>query len=251
VTWFVYLMSRSLLFAGATAVVFGLAAYAFRTRPGEKPVPVMLAIVAVTLSTMHQSSLGSLFLLMPDKLDMKWWSPVMPLEFFISSIVAGTALIVLVEMWIARLWSRPLRVEPLAAMAKVTFWTLLVSLGLRLGDLALRGAFGGGYMARFVVEIGLGGILALVLLSSASLRRNPTVLGLGAFLAVAGVVFNRINVVGGAMTLRGPAPQIAPASYTPSVFEWGISVGLIAATIFLFGLGVRTMPVLTKEDEAA
>ena len=43
-------------------------------------------------------------------------------------------------------------------------------------------------------------------------------------------------------------PQIAPASYTPSIFEWGISVGLIAATIFLFGLAARLMPILPKEE---
>jgi formate dehydrogenase iron-sulfur subunit len=43
-------------------------------------------------------------------------------------------------------------------------------------------------------------------------------------------------------------PQIAPEFYSPSVFEWGISVGLIAATIFLFGLGARIMPLLPKLD---
>jgi formate dehydrogenase iron-sulfur subunit len=52
------------------------------------------------------------------------------------------------------------------------------------------------------------------------------------------------------MHLKGPMPQFAPESYSPSIFEWGISVGLIAATIFLFGLGVRLMPVLPKQSEA-
>ena len=66
----------------------------------------MLAIAAVTLSTMHQSSLGSLFLLMPDKLAPQWWSPVMPISFFLSSIAAGTSLVILVEMWIAKAWGR-------------------------------------------------------------------------------------------------------------------------------------------------
>jgi formate dehydrogenase iron-sulfur subunit len=42
-------------------------------------------------------------------------------------------------------------------------------------------------------------------------------------------------------------PQIAPATYFPSIFEWGVSIGLIAATIFLFGLAVRVFPVLPKE----
>jgi formate dehydrogenase iron-sulfur subunit len=249
VTLFVYLMSRSLAYTGGAFVVFGSLAFVFRPRPGEKPVPVMLAIAAVTLSTMHQSSLGSLFLLMPDKLDAKWWSPVMPVGFFVSSIVAGTALMILVEMWIARIWSRPLRVEPLAAMAKVTAGALAAFLVLRVGDLAVRGAFGGAHLGKFLVEVGLGGFGALALLSTSRLRRNPKVLGAGAFLAVAGVVLNRVNVVIGAMTLKGPAPQIAPAApYTPSLVEWGISIGLVAATVFLFGLGARTMPVLPKEE---
>jgi formate dehydrogenase iron-sulfur subunit len=65
---------------------------------------------------------------------------------------------------------------------------------------------------------------------------------------MAGIIFNRVNVVLLAMTLKGPMPQIAPAKYFPTVFEWGVSLGLIAATIFLFGLGARLMPVLSKEE---
>jgi formate dehydrogenase iron-sulfur subunit len=63
-------------------------------------------------------------------------------------------------------------------------------------------------------------------------------------------VFNRINVVLLAMNLKGAMPQSAPASYFPSVFEWGISIGLIAATIFLFGLGARLVPLLPKYGAA-
>jgi formate dehydrogenase iron-sulfur subunit len=73
---------------------------------------------------------------------------------------------------------------------------------------------------------------------------------LGALLTTLGIVFNRVNVVLIAMDLRGAMPQIAPEIYSPSVFEWGISVGLIAATIFLFGLGVRLMPVLPARETA-
>ena len=72
----------------------------------------------------------------------------------------------------------------------------------------------------------------------------------GALLAVLGVVYNRINVVLFAMTFRGRMPWVAPQAYAPSIFEWGISVGLIAATIFLFGLGARLMPILAKAETA-
>lgn len=49
-----------------------------------------------------------------------------------------------------------------------------------------------------------------------------------------------------AMNLRGPMPQFAPETYSPSIVEWGISIGLIAAIIFLFGLGARLLPLLPK-----
>jgi len=253
VPFFVYLISRNLVWTAVAALVFGVLAYIFRTKKGcQKPVPIMLAIAAVTLSTMHQSSLGSLFLLMPDKLNHLWWSPMMPVSFFLSSVAAGTALIVLIEMWIAKAWNRQLRISQVASMGEVAFWSMLVYQVVRLGDLVLRGQFnlaaGGLKTSLFLIEILLGGLLPLLLLSTSKLRNNPTVLATGALLAFVGVVFNRINVVVFAMNLRGAMPQTAPVHYFPSLFEWGISVGLIAATIFLFSLGVRYMPVLPEEN---
>ena len=90
----------------------------------------MLAIAAVTLSTMHQSSLGSLFLLMPDTAcpavvvsrDAHLFLPVFDCR--------RHALIILVEMWIAKGWGGQLRIAQLAAMGKITFWSLLVYLAL-------------------------------------------------------------------------------------------------------------------------
>jgi formate dehydrogenase iron-sulfur subunit len=250
VTLFVYLLSRNLVYAALAASLFSFLAWSFRARE-KKAEPIMLAIAAVTLSTMHQSSLGSLFLLMPDKLAPQWWSPVMPISFFLSSIAAGTALVIVIEMWIARAWKRQLRTTQLAAMGHITFWSLLIYLVFRLGDLIIRGrfasAFSGGSGALFAVELLLGGI-PLALLVQPRLRANPPVLFVGALLTLLGVVFNRVNVVLLAMSLKGPMPQIAPETYSPSIFEWGISIGLIAATIFLFGLGARLLPILPVEQ---
>ena len=252
-TLFIYLLSRHLVYAALSAVLFGLLAYAFRYK-GAKSEPVMLAIAAVTLSTMHQSSLGSLFLLMPDKLGAQWWSPVMPISFFLSSIAAGTALLILIEMWMARGWKRKFHISQAAAMGQITFWSLLAYLVFRLGDLAVRGellnAFTGKNSGLFATEIILGGVVPLILLARTSLRKRAGVLLLGASLACSGVIFNRVNVVLLAMDLRGAMPQIAPEPYSPSIFEWGISIGLIAATIFLFGLGARLLPILPAEQPA-
>jgi formate dehydrogenase iron-sulfur subunit len=249
-TLFVYLLSRSLAYAALTAILFSFLAWAFRAK-GKKADPIMLAIAAVALSTMHQSSLGSLFLLMPDKLAPQWWSPVMPISFFLSSVAAGTSLVILIEMWMAKAWSRPLRITELAAMGKISFWTLLIYMAFRLGDMIVRGQFIGEFSGRlgvlFLAEIVLGGVVPLLLLARAPMRNNSRMLFIGTLLTTLGVVFNRMNVVLLAMRLKGPMPQVSPESYSPSVFEWGISVGLIAATIFLFGLAVRLMPVLPTQ----
>ena len=251
ITLFVYLLSRNLLYAAAAAILFSFLAYAFRTY-GAKGEPVMLAIAAVTLSTMHQSSLGSLFLLMPDKLAPQWWSPVMPVSFLLSAIAAGTAVVILVEFWIARGWSRRLSETTTMAMGKITFWALLVYLAFRVGDLVIRNQFASAFSGKmggpFAVELVLGGLVPLALLAPTIRQFRPAVLFTGALLCALGVVFNRINVVLWAMNLRGPMPQNAPLSYFPSVVEWGISIGLIAAAIFLFGLGARLLPVLPEES---
>jgi formate dehydrogenase iron-sulfur subunit len=250
-TLFVYLLSRNLLYALATAVIFGALAWMFRARD-ERAEPIMLAIAAITLSTMHQSSLGSLYLLMPDMLAPQWWSPVMPVSFFLSSIVAGTALVILIDMWIAKGWRRPIEITQLASVGQIAFWALVVYLTFRLGDMALRnqlsGAFAGKLGMAFAAEILLGGVLPLVLLARRSLRQRADVLFVAALLAVVGVTYNRMNVVLFAMTFRGPMPWRAPEGYLPSIVEWGISIGLIAATIFLFGLGARFVPILPKKQ---
>ncbi len=96
----------------------------------------------------------------------------------------------------------------------------------------------------------LGGVIPLALLGPRRLRQDPSALFWGALLACGGVVLDRANVVLFALNLRGPIPQFGPQPYAPSVFEWGLSVGLIAATIFLFGWAARNMPVLPKEEQA-
>ena len=251
VTLFIYMMSRNLLYTAVTAAIFGALAWIFRARD-ERAEPIMLAIAAVTLSTMHQSSLGSLYLLMPNMLAPQWWSPVMPVAFFLSSIVAGTALVILIDMAITKAWRRAPRPTDWAGVGQITFWSLLVYLAFRLGDMAIRGQLSGAFSGRmgmaFAAEILLGGVVPLALLSTRPLRARPEVLLTAALLAVLGVVYNRMNVVLFAMTFRGRMPWVAPHSYWPSIFEWGVSIGLIAATIFLFGLGARLLPLLPRAE---
>jgi formate dehydrogenase iron-sulfur subunit len=254
-TLFVFLMSRNLVYTGLAVVLFGLLAYMVRAREGEEATPALLAIAGIVFATMHQSSLGSLFLVMPDKLDPMWWSPIMPVYYLLSSLVAGTALVILIEMWIASGYKRTLRIEQLATIGKITFAFLAVFNAVRIGDVILRGQlprlFTSPKSALFLTEIVVGGIVPLVLLCSNRLRRRPSVLAWASLLAVLGVVFNRVNAVFFGMTLNGPMPQIAPQSYFPSVWEWGLSVGMIAAAILVYRIGADQFPVLPKAEPQA
>ncbi len=211
----------------------------------------MLAIAAVTLSTMHQSSLGSLYLLMPNMLAPQWWSPVMPVSFFLSSIAAGTALVILIDMWIAKGWRRPLEITRLASVGQITFWSAPRLSRVpprghgdpqparrRLHRPARRGVRGRDSPRRRAAARPAGPQ------GAAAASRACSVVA--SFLAVVGVAYNRMNVVLFAMTFRGRMPWGAPESYVPSIVEWGVSIGLIAATIFLFGLAARLMPVLSR-----
>ena len=252
VTLFVYLLSRNVLYALATAVVFGSLAWIFRARD-EGAEPIMLAIAAVTLSTMHQSSLGSLYLLMPNMLAPQWWSPVMPVSFFLSSIAAGTALVILIDMWISKGWRRPLEMTRLASVGQIAFWALLVYLGIpprRHGDSqsALRSllrqarhGLRGRDPARRRASARPAGAQVASPASRRALRRGPP---RGRRRGVQPHERRHLRD-----ELQGPDALGAQRRATsPSIVEWGVSIGLIAATIFLFGLAARLMPVLSRPE---
>jgi formate dehydrogenase iron-sulfur subunit len=136
-------------------------------------------------------------------------------------------------------------------MGQVTFWATLVYLAFRLGDLAatgqLPGAFTDRYGGLFTLEIA-SAVLALVLLSRDVWRSRPAVTATAAALTAGGIILHRIDVVYLAMHPTGPMPWTAPSSYLPAWPEWGLSIGLIAATVFLFGVGARRLPILPKPD---
>jgi hypothetical protein len=50
---------------------------------------MLLTIFGVVLSTLHQSSLGALFLIAPSKLHPLWYTPYLPIYFFVTAVIAG------------------------------------------------------------------------------------------------------------------------------------------------------------------
>jgi Ni/Fe-hydrogenase subunit HybB-like protein len=92
VAWCVmlYLMVLSLELAPAVCERFGWRKLLGWVRAISAPV----VIFGVILSTLHQSSLGSLFLIVPEKLYPLWYTPILPVQFFISAVFAGLAMVI-------------------------------------------------------------------------------------------------------------------------------------------------------------
>ncbi|MFB3816629.1 MAG: NrfD/PsrC family molybdoenzyme membrane anchor subunit [Candidatus Methylomirabilales bacterium] len=207
-------------------------------------VSVPLVIAGVILSTLHQSSLGSLYLIVPDKLHAFWYSPLLPVFFFVSAVAAGLGMVI-VESWLSQ---RALRhhlnmalLEPLARAMVV----LLVVYGiLRLQDLLRRGHLlllrepsHEGLM--LLLELGLGVVLPVALLAIPAIRMRQAGMVTGAFLAVLGFVLNRLNV-----SITG-MERAAGVQYFPSWAEVAITAALVAVGFAAFGLATRYLPVFS------
>ncbi len=200
-----------------------------------KRLTLPVVILGIVLSTLHQSSLGSLFLFMPSRLHPLWYSPLLPVLFFISAVALGLMMVTLESFVSAYLFDHPLRLDLLAGLGRAAALVLWLYLAVRLGDLAWRGALvavleGSWYSFLFWVEIGLTVLLPASLLSLRQVRVSPAGLLTCAGLVVGGMVLNRLAVGGLALF------QMPGAAYFPSWMEFAVSAGIVAGAglVFLF-----------------
>jgi Ni/Fe-hydrogenase subunit HybB-like protein len=215
-----------------------------RVLRGAMPV---IAVIGVTLSSLHQSTLGTLYLNMPHRLHPLWYTPALPLLFFVSSIMAGLSLATLTYMGSTRILGLPAKREIVAGLTRLAAWVGVVYLALKLGDLLVSGEIAliwsaGAYSAWWWLEVGVGLILPIVLLLTPSLRRRPWVQVVAPLLLLFGVMMNRFNA-----TMFG---QILPpgVTYSPSLIEWLSTIGIIGAGVMAWLLGVRFLAIF--DDKA-
>ncbi len=209
-----------------------------------------LVIIGVLLSTLHQSSLGTLYLIVPDKLHALWYSPFLPIFFFVSALAAGLGMVIIESSLCQRAFGHALEMRLLEPLGRAMIVALGVYGILRVQDLARRGALG---MLRhpdyeaimFLLEFGLGVVLPVLLLSISRIRNSERGLVLGAYLAVLGFIVNRLNV-----SITG-MERAAGVRYFPSWMEIAISLALVAAGFALFGLAVRYLPIFADPWQPA
>jgi len=207
-----------------------------------------LTIAAVLLSMLHQSSLGSLFLLVPGRLDPLWYSRLLPFLFFISAIGVGLTMTIVESTLSARAFGRCIEGPLLQSVGKVAAWVIGFYLILRMGDVIARGAYTELWPVDraavfFLVEIVIGVIIPLIIFAYPSLRQNTRYLYHAAQLTVLGFVINRLNVgITGFEVIKGKI-------YTPSWMEVSITLMMLTIGVTGFNLACRYLPIFQTEAE--
>jgi Ni/Fe-hydrogenase subunit HybB-like protein len=214
----------------------------------QQTATVPLVIAGAVLSTLHQSSLGSFYLIMPGKLHPLWYSSWLPGLFFLSALAAGLAMVIVEARLSTRALGRGLEMSILADVGRALALVLGLYGALRLLDLARRGAVGealsGGREALFFhLELALGVALPLLLLVVPGARRNARKLYAAGLLAVVGFVVNRLNVsITGLEGAQG-------GHYVPALGEIVVTLMLVTTGFVLFALAARHLPLLPDEEE--
>ena len=205
-----------------------------------------LLILGVVLPTLHQSSLGALYLMMDGKLHGLWFSPYIFLFFLLSSFYVGPAMIA-VESIVSRLSYKHVTPLPvLRTLARIGGCVMFVYLVLRFADLTYHGKLSllweGSFESHaFLLEIGIGLILPLCIVFSPLVNYRFFIILYG-MLTVLGVILNRMNVVvTGMITETG-------SIYYPAITEILVTVGLVTGGILAYMFLCENFNILGDES---
>lgn len=205
-----------------------------------------LVIAGIILSTLHQSSLGTLLVIMPFRIHPLWYSSILPFHFFISAVGLGLSMVITESMVSSWLYEKKPETEVMAGLGKAASYVLGLYLLLKLGDLAYTGKLhylvdGSWESQLFIFELLISAAIPAALFASSKVRHSTGGLAATAGLAVFGFVLNRINV-GGLSTVTA-----TQTDYFPMWMEFAISVGVVSAAALAFFFFVENFSVY--EDE--
>jgi len=204
-------------------------------------ISVPLMILGVLLSTLHQSSLGTLFLIVPEKLYPLWYTPILPLLFYVSAIAVGLAMTIFESWHSSRAFGRELELPLLMSMARVLAVVMSVYLWIRFLDLSHRHVFG--LLSQNRIETWLFGleivlmVVPTVLLYQQKIRSSPGRLYGCAVMVVFGFIANRLNV--GTTGLEAGSGT----HYIPRWSEVAITLSIVAAGFLIFRLVAQYFPI--------
>lgn len=206
---------------------------------------IPMVIAGVSLSSLHQSSLGTLFIVMSPRLHTLWHSMLLPVFFLISSLASGLALVIAgagVSYWV---FKRTLPERVIAKLAWFVPWVLGLYLVLKLGELEIVGELellfsSGRYSVLFWTELVVGVIVPIILFSMKRVRHDRVAAMVSAFFVMAGVILNRFNASWFAIQ------PVAGETYTPHWMEVAILVGVVAGVFLAYTLVGRYFPLFDE-----
>ena len=245
---FTFAMSGSVLWTIVALLVLAFWETAMRTgfMPRDTQMPIILIMAGVIFSTLHQSSLGSLLLIIPHKLHPLWFTAWLPVLFLISAVMMGAGMVIFEHIITARIRGHKPDLDPLRGFVKAVPWLLALYLVIKVLDVFRTGA--GVYLFEYNrasigmwIELSIGVLLPLVWFLTPDLVRTERGILWGAVLVVAGGIMNRLNTVITAVVVEKWAP------YQPAWSEVAISVGIIAAGIIVLDFIADNFPVHADE----
>ncbi len=218
-------------------------------------ITMVLTIFGVVLSTLHQSSLGALFLIAPSKLHPLWYSPYIAVFFFVSSIVAGLSMVIFEGSLSHKAFHNKMddtyleEHEPLVlgyarAASFVLFGYFVIKvIGVAAGN--HWNLLGTPYGIWFLVEILAFIALPCFLFAIGSKEKNIGLIKFAAFWSVIGIVLNRLNVSIIAFNWHLPLSE----RYFPSWMEIALSIFMVTCLIIVFKFIVTRMPVFYEHPD--
>jgi len=207
----------------------------------------LLIVAGILLSTLHQSSLGSLYLIMPSKLHPFWYSPALPFFFFGSAVAVGLAMTIFESTQSAKALGRHLEISVLVRLGGALLVALWVNALLRFEDYFRRGMLRDivkpSYEAYFLwLELALSFVIPIALLSFKKIRLSPNGLYLASVISLFGFITNRLNV-----SLIGFETYVGH-HYVPKWTEFSVTLMIVAMGFFLFAVAVKYLPIFPREE---
>jgi len=212
-------------------------------------VTVPLVIAGVILSTLHQSSLGSLYLIMPEKLYSFWYSSIIPFLFFLSALAVGCAMVIFESHLSYRAFGHRLKMGLLADLGRVILVTLVVYAILKIQDFSGRGVWADIFKNRaetylFWLEALIGVIVPVIMLAIKRIRLSERGLYYVAVCTITGFLLNRLNVAVTGMEAS------SGVKYFPSWMEISITLAIVATGFFVFSLATRFLPIFEHPESS-
>lgn len=202
----------------------------------------LIVALGCTLPTMHQSSLGTLYVLMGYKLDPMWQTAFLPLLFLSNAYLMGFSITAFETVLSTRLLKRPFEKE-IVDLSRVIPYVVLFWLAVRIISVTINGGWSGAFSLSlmsvwFWLEILFVVIPAVMIFKSDYAKSQSGIFLTGMLLLIGGGMY-RIGVYNVGFN---PGPEWA--SYFPSILEFLITLSFIAIEVLGYMVLVKLTPVL-------